>query len=480
MSKETFIEAMGQIDDQLLDRYMEAEDRLTGKKPWVTWVAAAACIGLIALTTALLAPNPSNEPTLPQLAVTSSTEPERPEPTPPQTAATSATEPELSEPTVPTPTQPDATVPTVPKYETAYFTATDIAALFNDMKYESVATNAYTKHYVPDAKYLYLSPIPDSEYLPIYEYVYTGRELDEGEFQNFINKSLPKLSAALGLSDLSYEIDREDSSLAGEWLSADMDVGNRNIGYSQHDYGNYFSLYTYSWEDEDYRITLNGQTVQIDQRQTDEEIIASLSGIQEQLFDIFGVEFPDVQVVRNYDDYSEYGATSISVYYYDASHPLNTYEAYPYSSYIELDFDNHKSYDGDIISETILDNVCIRYRAYHNYAEKYPQIAQAEMISLSEAEALLSNGYVFGGHACPLCMAEQEEISFEGYDYVGLDYVFGYDNEAHQLTIGVPFYAFYKNIGTSKNGNTIYARTYVPAVEVSGLEEYFEMQKNEH
>ena len=476
MSKETFIKAMGQIDDRLLDRYMEAEDRLTGKKPWVKWIAGAACIGLIALSIALSVSNSPSEPTLPQLAATSATEPEHPEPTPPQMADTSATEPEVSTPTIPTPTQPDPTVPTVPKYEITSFTAIDIAALFSGMYYESAATNAYTKHYVPDAKYLYLSPIPDCEYLPIYEYFDSGRELDEGEFQDFINKSLLKLSAALGLSDLSYEIEREDD----ESLSADMEAGNRIIRYSQQNYGYYFSLYTYNWEDEDYRITLNGQTIQIDQRQTDEEIIASLSGIRAQLFDIFGVSFPDVLIVRDYNSYSEYGATSISVYYYDASHPLNDYKTSPYSSYIELDFDNYENYDGDIVSETILDDVSIRYRAYHDYSKKYPQIAQAKMLSLSEAEALLYNGYVFGGHTCPLCMAEQTEISFEGYDYVDLEYVFGYDNKTDQPTIGVPFYAFYKKIGTSKNGNMIYAKTYVPAVEVSGLGEYFEMQKNEH
>ena len=55
-----------------------------------------------------------------------------------------------------------------------------------------------------------------------------------------------------------------------------------------------------------------------------------------------------------------------------------------------------------------------------------------------------------------------------------------YDYETEKNTIGIPFYAFYKEIGTSKNGNTIYAKTYVPAIEISGLEEYFERQKDNH
>ena len=75
---------------------------------------------------------------------------------------------------------------------------------------------------------------------------------------------------------------------------------------------------------------------------------------------------------------------------------------------------------------------------------------------------MLYNGYVFGGHSCPLCMLAQDKIDFEGYDFVDIEYVFEYSNKNETPSIGIPFYAFYKNIGTSENGNTIYAKTYVP------------------
>ena len=55
-----------------------------------------------------------------------------------------------------------------------------------------------------------------------------------------------------------------------------------------------------------------------------------------------------------------------------------------------------------------------------------------------------------------------------------------FGNKKGTPSIGIPFYAFYKNIGTSANGNTIYAKTYVPAIQVSGYEEYFESQKDNH
>ena len=77
-------------------------------------------------------------------------------------------------------------------------------------------------------------------------------------------------------------------------------------------------------------------------------------------------------------------------------------------------------------------------------------------------------------------MMAQGKVDFEGYDFVDIEYVFGYEYETGNPTVGIPFYAFYKNIGTSENGNTIYAKTYVPAVQVSGYDEYFESQKDNH
>ena len=66
-------------------------------------------------------------------------------------------------------------------------------------------------------------------------------------------------------------------------------------------------------------------------------------------------------------------------------------------------------------------------------------------------------------------MENQEKIVFDSYDCVDIEYV-----------SGMPFYVFYKNIGKSKNGNLIYAKTYVAAIEVSGYDEYFERQKENH
>ncbi len=76
-------------------------------------------------------------------------------------------------------------------------------------------------------------------------------------------------------------------------------------------------------------------------------------------------------------------------------------------------------------------------------------------------------------------MLSQEKISFRNYDYVAIQYFTGLPNESGNA-VSIPFYAFYKDIGESENGNRIFARTLVPAVEVSGLKEYFKQQEKEH
>lgn len=222
--------------------------------------------------------------------------------------------------------------------------------------------------------------------------------------------------------------------------------------------------------------------MQIDQRLTDDEIISSLHPIRNILFDLFGVSFSDVKIVRSFNSYSAYGAGRIDIYYYNEdSHALNLTEECPVSDYIAICFDNTKNYPSDIVSDSVLTVAAIDYYQYRiDPSEAFSLTANAKKISLEDAETLLYNGCVFGGHSCPLCMAAQDKISFEGYAFVDLEYVFGRDSTSYQWTTGLPFYAFYKKIGTSENGNSIYAKTYVPAIEVKGLKEYFQSQAENH
>ena len=115
------------------------------------------------------------------------------------------------------------------------------------------------------------------------------------------------------------------------------------------------------------------------------------------------------------------------------------------------------------------------YQTVENWSDYYTVDAKTKMLTLEEAEELLEKGYVFGGHSCPLCMAAQPEVDFCEYSCVTVEYVSNYYEE-----IWIPFYAFYKYIGKNQYGIDTYAKTYVPAVQVSGYEEYFVSQKDNH
>ena len=367
--------------------------------------------------------------------------------------------------------------PDVPTWDTAQYSADEIANLFSAKNYDG-ATNAYTMVYVPNSKYLYINEMTNDEYINVYRYVNTNNELSEAELKSFIETILPKLAESLGISVPQYTIKEYNYSTANT-LSARIDTGSYYMTFSQNDESNSLGFGRLKG---DRQIVIEGETVQIDQRLSDEEILESIQSIKNKLFSIFNVSFSDVKIIRQFGSHSEHGAEFVSLYFYDENaHPLNSFSDRPISDYIYIGFDNFGNYSGDIVSDGILKVSAIDYvKNRSNVSETYTVAANAKKITVSEAEALLYNGYVFGGHSCPICMRAQNKVDFEGYDFVDMEYVFGYDHNTGKITEGVPFYTFYKNIGTAENGNTIYAKTYVPAVQVSGYKEYFESQKDNH
>jgi len=470
MSKEDFIEAMGYVDDRILERYAKEEDGLNAKRPgkmWIRWVAAAACLAVIFVLTAIL---------LPQLPVL---------PIPdtggnlhvPTTMLTTNALPTMS-PTLPAIPTTSLPIPNPPEYFGALFTAQEIADLFPKML--ATATNAYEVVCVSDAQYLGIRSHLDWDTLPIFQYQPPNCELDEAELQSFVNRFLPDLSISLGEHLQNYTI--QQSIHGYNQYHAYVDSKLYDLTFYQNAAYNSVSLRALRTSDASLLLRLDGKTVKIDQKQTDQEILESLKDIRDELFHIFEVNFSNAKVSRQFDETSNHGAMNISVYYFnETDHPLNTLDQTnhsPYSDYIVVTFSNHRGYGDDLVSSSILIRAEIMYRTKRT--ETYQESARVKKIPLKEAEALLYNGYVFGGHSCPLCMAAQDKVDFEGYDYVGLEYVFGVDNATGTPTTGIPFYAFYKQIGIAKNGNLIFAKTYVPAIEVSGYTEYFESQKEEH
>ena len=368
----------------------------------------------------------------------------------------------------------------IPSWNTAKYSAQEIADIFNKTYLDAATTNSYVKICVPDATYLHINEIPDEEYLSLYRYQKSANKASAEELQNFIDSFLPELTEALDEPmPQQLEIKESDRSY-GKSYSSIMNLGPYYLvtAYNQ----NRLSVSLSNHDTNDRKIILAGEPVQIDQRLSDDDIISSIHPIKNKLFDIFNVSFPDIKINRYFDGYSEHGAYWIEIYFYDNSaHPLNSSQTTPLSDYIFIEFDNSENYSGDIVSDSILTVASIRYRKLQaGGSDGYVFSEKARRISLKEAEALLYKGYVFGGHSCPLCMATQDKISFEDYDFVSFEYSFGYDPQTNEPAVAIPFYVFYKKIGTSQNGNSIYASTRVAAIEVKGYTEYFEKQTEQH
>lgn len=425
MSKQAFMRAMNHIDDQTLERYETVKKRFTDqKRRRIPWVAAAACLVLILSVASILLISPIQN--------------------------------------------------------TSPYSAQQIADLFPST--ESMGgTNAYQKIYVSDDRYLYLNELPDQKYLPVYSYRSSSAKLNISQFERLLQPFSSRLSHALGVGDLPFEISESFSQPFSE-DSLTAEGKNEQYHFYAEQFANHHRIYFSKNYDLSPEIVLNGETVQIDQRQTDEQIIASLSGIKQSLFEIFGKSFTHAKVVRDFDSYSEYGASSIFIYFYNESdNALNPVMETPVSDYIMIWFNNAPNRADEHGSDSILCDTTIYYYNSRTNRNPYKTTARVKRISLEEAEALLYKGYVFGGHTCPLCMQEQEKVDFEDYNYVSFTYVFGKEKSFPRYpTTGIPFYVFYKQIGTARNGNKIYAKTYVPAIAIDGLEEYFETQQKDH
>ncbi|MBQ7779886.1 MAG: hypothetical protein IJ404_05265 [Clostridia bacterium] len=358
----------------------------------------------------------------------------------------------------------------VPTWNTAHYSASDIAKLFPPSW--GGETNAYEEVYVSDEKYLYINEMPDSEYLPIYKYAIQTKKVNEKEYKEFSGSVLPRLIDALG--GVAPEYKRKDVN-DGDEIYSFGNIGKYHFSIEQNETTSKVNFGDDNSNDGDSTVILDGETVQIDQRMSDEEILESLESVKNKLFDILGVSFKNAKVVRSF-----YSTDRISIYFYNEdAHPLNKYQDYPVSDEIHLLFDAPDADPDDPESSYIFTDVNIYYTKYRNdILKEYDHIANAKRISLKKAEELLYKGYVFGGHNCPICMKAQDKISFDGYDFVDIEYI--YERFPDTSTDVIPFYAFYKKIEATRYGIIVYAKTYVPAIQISGYEEYFESQAANH
>lgn len=338
-------------------------------------------------------------------------------------------------------------------------------------------TNAYKKVYAPNVEMLASAPIPQAEYLPIYRH--PNADGNKVALKAFIDEYLPVAKNFFDFSTSEYTIEKHERWDGSIMYSTSLEENKSRLAFVCA--GNSLYYYNSSWSSEK-RLKINGEFVSILESDTDEDIKAKLSDLISLINQTHGKTYRDVKVVRTYD-YSQF--TSVYVYLYNAEDcmfPENFKDNPMCSEYVELEFHvslgegRYYNWEGEK-NEAFL--VTLSYNeSLMDWNDYYRVKGKARMLSLDEAEELLAKGYVFGGHSCKLCMAEQKKVDFTEYDAVSFEYVHGENGMV------VPFYTFYKRLGTSTSDKTgriqEYAKTYVPAVEIEGLEEYFDLQAKKH
>ena len=340
-------------------------------------------------------------------------------------------------------------LPDVPLWDASHFPAEDVISPI-DSTLVGVAANTFT---IADNNSLPLNPISWDCYMRIFEQTNVKAEPNKAELQTIADAAIPKLADALGVPRPEYSVENPFS----DQFRVKADAAPYKIEISQ--YSQETSLKIFNASDSDQPMVLDGIPVQADLSLSSEEILESLQPIKERLFKLFGVSFSEVDILR--------GSSSCSIVFYNKTgHYLEKLNGYHWmADYIHIQFHRNDTDDN------LLTNVTIDYRKPRvDVDERYPLVAKAKRLSLKDAGKLLKKGYVFTREG--FCGLFEGSISFDSYDYVSLEYIFRRMKDGS--TLGIPFYAFYKELSTAPDGGTVYAETYVPAIEADGYEEFFE------
>lgn len=355
-----------------------------------------------------------------------------------------------------------------PIFNGSYFTAAEVASFFGGYK-SSGRTTAYKKVYYPKTDAINLSKIPTDKYVTI-SHTSPGKKYNKAEFENFVEQHINPICDELNTPIPNYEIIKDSG------YNINFSANDFEIHLSQGKINNLIIINKYPNDNSgNNNLVISGITVMVDQRLTDSEIINSLLPLRNKLSKLFESNFVKTTIYREYSNDSNTVLDSLTVNFYND-------EKEKIQKSINISFDNIKNYDNDIITNGIL---------YNTYGLSYIEerepgladniaLAKVKRISLEQAEELLKKGYTYGGNGCPICQSNQDPIEFDKYDYVGFEYYKPNVKRSDDTFYILPFYTFYKYLNTSENGKLCYAKTYVPAFEVSGVEEYFANKHNSH
>ena len=321
---------------------------------------------------------------------------------------------------------------------------------------------------VPDAKYLYLKEMKNYDYLPIY-YIENvdGKELNEQEFNAFSNPLFEKAEEWFNLDSSKYQNDnyKDSLSIVGEF-------DDLNIRSVQSRFSTFFDIQKYKGDSS--VIELNGVSMEIDEKLSDEEIIASLDSAKTMFLEFFGASFSEVTLVRNFQSYGKlYG---ISIYFHNDNDEFSPSTKNSFNEELIFSFSFQYEYEKQ---DYFLTSVGVRYsKSRQRFDERYQTVARAKSITLEKAVEFLRKGCFLptSQGECHICWGN---LNFSEYDFVEIQYSSFKVNGTERYMM-IPYYVFYKRVpdayiygGLYAEDCEIYETVRVPAIEIIGYEEFF-------
>ncbi|MBQ9151524.1 MAG: hypothetical protein IJX72_04680 [Clostridia bacterium] len=211
----------------------------------------------------------------------------------------------------------------------------------------------------------------------------------------------------------------------------------------------------------------------------DEKVYKSACQTVAGLTDVLDMEITDYEIVRNLSG----KAGSLSITLYNEASPSGP-EMETLDTYGEHWYDRHKrpsitlSYESSVATEKsmLLYSVSVSIPITDPDRATYVKEDDLPLLSLSEAEYLLACGCTYQAISCRcrLCLADRSEVDMTDYDTVTMEYI-----RCPDEGLLIPCYVFWKYL-YDEDGEAHFAQATVPAIPVSGLEEYFSNDAEDH
>lgn len=363
----------------------------------------------------------------------------------------------------------------VPTYDEPMFSAYEIEDMITYVQRNDFMgpLNSLVVFQEDDDEELVINPITDEQYAEIYRY-----KGGKSAFRRLFLKEMIYAASNGEVTEIPEKIPTSTSTRIEDYAAGENTLVELRFNDNFNDrYSAVFKLTLQDDEDsKGGKLTFNQKNYCFDANMSDTEIEQSLTPLKNDLSEIFNVSYSEIKINRHNSYWN--------IYFYNKTSTDDDFlESRVNLDYIEIMIQHNK--------------ILITYGTPITlFEEKHKEhIANAKLISLEDAAELLYKGYYYcckhDSCHCPLCQSDQVgKVNFDRYDHVSFDYSHNSYNESYEYEIGIPYYVFYRSLSDEEYltwlhgdyydpnnayevNETVYVRAYVPAIEVSGYEEYF-------